>query len=668
MQTLALALCLWATVPGAMPASAQTGVGFRLDLGYQELGGEWGEVLDGAMDGEVSLLYGLDGPRLGAGLGWTSLPVAGVDRRSWHHVTSYALLGYGRAVGPRIRPFGELRYVWRTARPEGSRLFDADAAREPIGPFRAEGDGVAARAGVEVVVAERAAVSLSGERQWFSTEPPPVDEGLGPIRAGTSWRVGAGLTWFLGASGSSSGQLSSGTDDDGSPGRDGSEPSLGLAVGVGSLGLLAPWVWNEHVKGKPFTPVSPRSWWRGVTNGFAWDDNDLDVNYHRHPYHGMLYFGAARANGYGFGRSLLHTVVGSYLWECCTETHIASIPDMVTTVAGGAAYGESMHRLSSRILDDSAAGAERVLREVGVALLNPPRGVTRLVTGRAWSRSGAREGGPATGLRAPESRTNGEPSRLRVLAGARWPDGSAEGGRGTLPFVGVEWEGGDLFDDDGGPFSYHRLRVALLPGDRYAMGRVGVRGSLWRGERVERGSRVSRLAAHLDVEFVNTWSYRLATQGVTGAWALRVPLDERHDLRVETEASLLLMGSVDSRYAPFGQIRGVRERLRYYDFGAGPAGRLALSVERDGDDRIGGWYRIVYLETLNGSNVAGTRSFHLLHVIGATARHELARGWGVGAEFHLFAQDSRYGFGSFEDELRRRSEIRVHFTWRPTSR
>lgn len=656
---VAVGVCVLIAVAGAGPASAQNGVGFRLDLGYQEPGGEWGHALDGAMDGEVSLLYGLDGLRLGAGLNWASLPLADVDRRSWHHLTSYLLLGYGRAVGRRVRPFGEVRYVWRTARPEGSRLFDEEPPREPVSPFRAKGDGAAARLGVEVLVTERAALSLSGERQWFGTEPPPVDdEGLGPVGAGTSWRLGAGLTWFLGRGEGASTGADSGTDGGGPSEPSGSEPSLGLAVGVGSLGLLVPWVWNEHVKSKPFTLVSPRSWWRGVTNGFAWDDNDFDVNYHRHAYHGMLYFDAARANGYGFGRALLHTVVGSYLWECCTETHIASIPDMVTTVAGGAAYGEAMHRVSSRILDDFADGTERVLRETVAAVLNPPRGVTRLVTGRAWK----------TERRVPGARTGEGPDRLRLVAGARRTDRSSEAGRHTLPYVGIEWAGGDLFGDDDGPFSYHRLRVGLLPGDRYTMGHVNVRGSLWRGEPAERDGRITRLSTHLDVDFVNTWAYRFAAHGVTGAWALALPLGERLGARVEAEASLVLMGSVDSEYAPFAEIRGVRERLRRYDFGVGPGGRIAVSLTRDGDDWMGGSYRMVYLETLNGSNVAGSRSFHLVHILAASARHEVVRGWGVGVDFDLFVQDSRYGFVGFEDEFRRRSEARLHLFWRPTFR
>lgn len=638
-----LAMVVLTTLVGVGSVSAQSGVGFRLDLGHQELGRQWGGVLEGALDAEISALYGLDGVRLGVGVNWISLPVAQVSERSWHHGTGFVLLGYGRPIGRRIRPFGEVRYLFRTARPEGARLYDEEAAKEPIGPFRAKGRGVGTRLGVEIMLTQRAALSLSGERQWFSTEPDPVDQGLGPIRTGTSWRLGAGLTWFA----------EERTDD--GQGRD--DPSLGLAIGIGALeGLIVPWTWNEYVKGKPFTPVSPRSWLRGVANGFAWDDNNFEVNYFRHPYQGQIYFNAARANGYGFRRSFVHAALGSYLWECCTETHIASIPDMVTTVVGGAVWGETIHRASSRILEEPADGPERVFREMVAALLNPARGVTRLVTGRAW--------------RLDSSDRDGEEgaSSPRLLMGARSTADGTLGRRRSRAFLGIEWVEGDLFAADAGPFSYHRIRIGLHPGDRFMIGRVLVRGSLWQGETVEREGGASRFSAFVDADYVNTHAYRFAAHGVTGGWALKRPLAERTDLRLEAEASLVLMGSVDSEFAELAEIRGVRERLRLYDFGWGPGGRLAVSLTRDGDRWIDVAYRIVHLETLNGSNVAGSSSHHLLHLVGASARQGFAPGWGLGLDVDLFLQDSHYGAADLDDAFLRRSEARVYISWRPLTR
>lgn len=629
---------------GGRPVSAQNGVGFRLDLGYHDPGGEWGRALTGAPDAEAALLYGLNGVRFGLAANWGSLRVAGAEE-TWHHLAGSALLGYGRALAPGIRPFGEVRYVRRTARPEGARFFDEEAALQPISPFRARGTGVGARLGVEIAVSRRTSVSLFGEQQWFDNEPLPPEYGLGPISGGTSRRVGIGLTWFSGGAAGPE-RAPRGTDGGSTDG-----PDLGLAVGVGSLGLLVPWTWNEYVKGKSFTPVSPRSWWRGITRGFAWDDNDFEVNYWKHPYHGQLYYNAARANGYGFVGSAIQTLVGSYLWECCTETHIPSIPDMVTTVAGGITFGESLHRVSSRLVDGSARGGERLLREAATVLVDPSRGVSRLIDGRAWYVD------PGHGGR-------GGPLPLTVRMGARGTSTSPRGTWTVRPAVDVEWREGDLFGPERGLFAYHRLRIGIHGGDRAALGRTRIRGALWRGAVHRALGGPGRVAAYMDLDYVDTEAYRWGAQAVSLAWAGSRSVADRVDLTVEATASSILMGSVDSEYARFAEIRGVRERLREYDFGIGAGAGLSVSLAGEGS-RLEGSYRLVTLETLNGSNVDGHRSHHVLHVIDSSLDRSLTGELGVHLGLEIFVQRSYYGFVDFTDSVARRWEARAQLRWHP---
>ena len=45
---------------------------------------------------------------------------------------------------------------------------------------------------------------------------------------------------------------------------------------------------------------APRSWWANLQSGFNWDDDVFGVNQVAHPYHGSLYFNAARSSGYDF--------------------------------------------------------------------------------------------------------------------------------------------------------------------------------------------------------------------------------------------------------------------------------------------------------------------------------------------------------------------------------
>ncbi len=326
---------------------------------------------------------------------------------------------------------------------------------------------------------------------------------------------------------------------------------------------------------------------------------------------------------------------------------------MVTTVVGGVAYGESIHRVSSAILDGSAHGTERILRETAAGLLNPARGISRLATGRAWRTTGPAEG------------RNAAAPRATVRAGARSISAPGSAPRRTLPFVDLEWTEGERLGAGRGVFSYHRIRVGLHPGDRFTLGRIEIRGALWRGEPRGSPSLRSRLAAYVDLDYLDTDARRFAAQALTGGWTGSVALGERTELGVETEASLVLLGSVDSDYARFAEIRGVRERLRLYDFGAGPGARIATYLHRDGRPAVEASYRFIALETLNGSNIEGTRSRHLLHLVRASAHQDLVAGFGLGLELRLFVQDSRYGFPDFEDSVAASSEARVHVSWRP---
>ncbi len=114
---------------------------------------------------------------------------------------------------------------------------------------------------------------------------------------------------------------------------------------------------------------------------FEWDPNHYITNFFAHPYHGSLYFNAARTNGMDFWSSSFFSLGGSFMWEVFMEHHRPSINDLVMTTTGGMFLGEVLFRYSSLVWDDSATGFERVWREIVGALLNPLGGVNRLIRG-----------------------------------------------------------------------------------------------------------------------------------------------------------------------------------------------------------------------------------------------------------------------------------------------
>lgn len=148
-----------------------------------------------------------------------------------------------------------------------------------------------------------------------------------------------------------------------------------------NLGL---WAFDRYVQKGDFAYISWNSIKENFKHGFEWDDDYLPTNMFAHPYSGSLYYNAGRSNGYNFWQSELFAIGGSAMWELFMEKEYPSTNDVIATPIGGAALGEVFYRTSDLLIDDRTTGASRFGRELGVFILNPMRGFTRLVTGRAW--------------------------------------------------------------------------------------------------------------------------------------------------------------------------------------------------------------------------------------------------------------------------------------------
>lgn len=121
--------------------------------------------------------------------------------------------------------------------------------------------------------------------------------------------------------------------------------------------------------------------WR---NAFVWDNDQFSTNLFAHPYHGNLYYNAARSNGLSFWQSAPFAFGGSLMWEMCGEVEPPAINDLIATSVGGICIGEIAHRVSALILNDKIRGRQRFWREVLAGLINPMQLANRLVNGDAW--------------------------------------------------------------------------------------------------------------------------------------------------------------------------------------------------------------------------------------------------------------------------------------------
>ncbi|MBR6121425.1 MAG: DUF3943 domain-containing protein [Prevotella sp.] len=143
-------------------------------------------------------------------------------------------------------------------------------------------------------------------------------------------------------------------------------------------------LFDRYALKSDFAQTTLRTLKRNFTDGMVWDNDFFITNMFAHPYHGNLYFNAARTNGLSFWESAPYALLGSAMWEFLGETEPPAINDIMATTCGGMAIGEMTHRLSHTILDDRDRGFNRFLREAVATIINPIQGLHRIISGDAW--------------------------------------------------------------------------------------------------------------------------------------------------------------------------------------------------------------------------------------------------------------------------------------------
>ena len=157
------------------------------------------------------------------------------------------------------------------------------------------------------------------------------------------------------------------------------------------------WAFDRYVQKGHYAYISWNTIRENFKHGFEWDNDHLSTNMFAHPYNGSIFFNAGRSNGFNFWQSELFAIGGSAMWEMFMEKEYPSTNDIIATPIGGAALGEVLYRTSDLILDDRSSGGERFGRELAAFLVDPMKGINRIVTGAAWKKratSGRRFGIP----------------------------------------------------------------------------------------------------------------------------------------------------------------------------------------------------------------------------------------------------------------------------------
>ena len=112
------------------------------------------------------------------------------------------------------------------------------------------------------------------------------------------------------------------------------------------------WAFDRYALKADYAMISAKTIGKNFSKGFVWDNDKLETNMFMHPYHGSLYFNAARSNGFNFWQSSLFALGGSAMWEYVMESEYPSTNDIIATPIGGMALGEVFYRTSDLFIDE----------------------------------------------------------------------------------------------------------------------------------------------------------------------------------------------------------------------------------------------------------------------------------------------------------------------------
>ena len=142
--------------------------------------------------------------------------------------------------------------------------------------------------------------------------------------------------------------------------------------------------WDHFVTDREWARITNATLRENLKGKWVWDNDSFSGNQFAHPFHGSMFYNAAREHGLSYGTSLLYPLAGSLTWEIFCETNRPAINDLLSTGIGGAAIGEVTHRVSDIFFDNTKRGPQRVIREIVGTLLNPVRGVHRMMSGEMF--------------------------------------------------------------------------------------------------------------------------------------------------------------------------------------------------------------------------------------------------------------------------------------------
>ena len=407
---------------------------------------------------------------------------------------------------------------------------------------------------------------------------------------------------------------------------------------------LGVWSMDRYAFKQDWAKISIKSVKHNFESGFVFDDSDFLMNQFLHPYNGNLYFNTARTNGFSFWESAPFAFTGSMIWELFMEIEEPSNNDLITTTLGGMMLGEITFRVSSLLLDDSATGFERTWREISAAMINPVRGINRLVKGqyRYVSKHNLQEWKPVTGIISFGGNNVGEGMNL-------------ENGTQT-PLLKMQFIYGSPFlkEEFRKPFEYFNLHLginlskentisnffgqALLYGKNF-----NFQGNL---DDIQQDNLVG-VFQHFD--YLANATYEISASGFGGGVISRFSAYEGMELFTSAHISGIVLGGSNSIHAEGAG--------RDYNLGPGFSTKLEswLINKKYGEFYLG--YSNYFLYTISGADGSET-----ITITNARMETPISKRFRIGIEYLYYTRNGIYD--NYEDITVENNELRSFLSYR----
>ena len=381
-----------------------------------------------------------------------------------------------------------------------------------------------------------------------------------------------------------------------------------------------------------FSMVNITSWKRTVTAGFPWgpgwewDQDRFGNNFLSHPIMGNFYYNDARCNGYNFWQSAPFALVGSYMWKTFGENGTPEREDIVNTTIDGILLGEVLYRISSNVLDDRTTGSERVFREILAGIIDPMRGVNRLIQGKTFrvTNKEVYQKEPLNitlyaGIHAINDRSNA------ILSGT------------TSEMLNIQFDYGNPFEErTRNPFDFFKLKVETDIGvGRKIIDNVTGYGFLF-GKNAQIGNVALLEGGFLYYDYWDNTTFELSTIAIGGGVFSKLPISKTSNLYTSAHVGLIpLAGNSTGPITDTSQFRD-------YSFGYGWEGKVEAGLSLGNFATLGltYYYYMIHLfnNTGRGELQTGTLGNNSIGIFKPKITIQVYKAMSVGFEYYLYSQ------------------------------